>query len=125
MTGRPDVPALEQAIDDGDEAKAVSELARARERYPLSHVEFAFTIDRAIEHQQLGVLRVLLQNAVPANTDHLRDATVRGNIGLVECLRARLSCNVNDVIDDTGQTLLKSVDRFVTTLHSACTLTGS
>ncbi|KAK1083136.1 hypothetical protein LTR33_003456 [Friedmanniomyces endolithicus] len=103
--GQPPHLELDKAISTGDNVHVINELGRVRSQYPQSNVTLSTAINRAIECEQLEVLKLLLKHGVKADDRNLQVAVRRGNIPLIARLVEEIQWNVNMMLSN-GCTLL-------------------
>ncbi|WPG98974.1 Hypothetical protein R9X50_00177600 [Acrodontium crateriforme] len=101
---QPPHPELDQAIDGGDADRVLYELAAARSRFNPD-ATFNTAIDRAIKCGRVDIMRLLMENGIPVNTEHLEAAARSGHVLVLAHLIEHLSWPVNEV-SDHGLTLL-------------------
>ena len=97
--GEPPHPELDKAILDGDDARVIEELTRARNHYLRPGLTLNTAIECAIESERLKVLNVLLENGVQAEDCNMQTAITRGNIPIVTRLLTELPGSINKVFD--------------------------
>ncbi|KAK3047288.1 hypothetical protein LTR09_011277 [Extremus antarcticus] len=104
---QPPHPELDHAIEGGTVDRVLDELAEARRRFNPD-ATFNTAIERAIACGRFDVMRLLMENGVPVNTDNLEAAARSGHIPILAYLMKHFSWPIDNV-SDHGLTMLTFV----------------